>query len=821
MDELVAIIVDAKTVWQGRLVRTAPGVTNPQPVSVPGYGTVVFYWGTEDQALNLALTPGMAGHPPYRRQCFVVLKDFLFGRERTSAPNVEFVVRRKPAPTIFFGSPAQLDAEFQANPLGFLAEVLTDPVFGLGIPADVLEPTSWQGTAAALTADASHLHVSPVLDKGESGRSVVAATLATFDGWLRWDDSGRIEVGRFLHNQAPPVFTPSTTLDFHDLIEEIQWGADGWTETVSEVVVRFRDRDTAYKWRAARAVSGYNRDVVGEPRAKMIEAPWVTRAQQASDLAAEIARIEAEPSLEGTLTVRAAKAANIRPGDLFQLNHDAMQLSLVCRCTRLNVPGPDTDRVQLSFVRERGLAPLPFQPTPQGLGGPEIVAQERIDLHRVVQVPPGLAGGSDFHIAVLAARTSPVTVALRIHLKKDDGSLFYNLGAQSQWAVAGSLAANYPDTVPTQPEPADDDSETLRVQLDTGTLATDLAKISQTQGADAVNDANLLLWVFAPSGTFEVMAVKSLRIVGGEAFYRFKVRRARFGTTRTTFAVGSQAFVLFRSDVVVYSHQSFPSYAAQGATATFRLQSSNAWGEADVGDTEICPDIPFTFTDPYAPTALWLSVKRLGLEVADFNADFALTDDFTLTVQGSDRNSDLIALSIVARLGAESRTILSATTSMAPTLTRAVTFRPSNVSMGEGDWKLVAVVRDVTGRTREVPMTAGGGSTEVSLRLRNAAGGPATCIQPVASPSGGPLFNLSFNLALTTSTSGAEIEYQVKGLGQPAGLVWQTYTGPIALFGECTAYARARKVGLADSPIMMEDYWRERNDPYGRFYQPP
>ena len=79
------------------LERTAVGVTNPQPVSVVGYGAALLYWGTADQVHTGAVPSEISGtHPPYRRQAWVLLKDWLFGRERVSAPNVEFVSAGNP-----------------------------------------------------------------------------------------------------------------------------------------------------------------------------------------------------------------------------------------------------------------------------------------------------------------------------------------------------------------------------------------------------------------------------------------------------------------------------------------------------------------------------------------------------------------------------------------------------------------------------------------------------------------------------------------------------------------------------------------------------
>lgn len=812
VDELVAIIVDKKTVWEGPMSRTAPGVSNPQTITIAGYGSVIFYWGTEDQTVNTSLTPELASHPPYRRQAWCVLKDFLFGRERTSAPNVEFVVRRSPRQSLLSGSPALLDRDAQANSLAALAELVTDPVFGLGQPATLLHAPSWQATADALSAEASRTHLSVVLDRGATFRAAAAELLGYYDGWLRWDANGEIEAGRFLHNEAPPEFTEATTIDFHDMVEEAEFDADGWATTANDVLVRFRDRARAFKDGAARVMSGWNREVVGEPRQKRIDLPFIARAQQAADYAAEQARIAAEPALSGSLTVRAEKASAILPGDLFLLEHDAVSLSIICRCIEKTHPAPDAGRVQLRFVSERGLAPMPHHTSPSGIGGPEVVAPERVDLFQIVQVPPVLAGGdTTVRLAVLAARTSPLSLGLFVHLKRDDeGGLLYDLGGQGGWAVTGVLAQDYGADAPAEgTSPPDDDGETLRLTVDPATVAADLSKISATQSADAINDANLLVWLFkaADRSQFEVLTLKAIRIVGGESSYRLKVRRGRFGTRQLAFSAGDRAFIVFGAELTTYGHSQFPAYAAAGATATFRLQSFNAWGDADLADPDICPDRNYTFADPYAPTAVWQSVKRNGVEVTDFSADFALTDEFTVTVQGTDPNSDLISLAIVARLGSEITTPLSVTTAATPSLTRSATFRPSNHGISEGDWRLYAIVQDATGRKREVQMNPGGGESPVLLRLRTAPGAVTACIAPIATPAGGPVLGFPLIVSLATSTEAATIEFQISSLGGSIDGPWVRYTDPVSIPGIRSLHARTTKEGSEESPVVREDYW--------------
>ncbi|MFM7100037.1 MAG: phage tail protein, partial [Verrucomicrobiota bacterium] len=519
-----------------------------------------------------------AQHPPYRRQCFVILKDWLFGRERTSAPNIELVVTREPNQTVITGTAGRLDPELQANPMAFLAEVVTDPVFGLGQAESLLNAPSWQANADALSAEASTTHLSPVLNKGQVFRSVVEETLSYFDGWLRYNRDGLVEAGRWDANAAPPAFTPETTLDFHDLVDEFAFDADSWAETYGAAVVKFTDRERAWKPNAARAVSGLNRGVTGMDRDQSFDRPWVARAAQASLMAAELARVFAEPGLSGTLTVRREKCSAIQPGSLFLLTHDAASLSVVCRCEGKVFSEPPSTRVNLRFRSERRLAPVAYQPAPGNEGISTPPAPEVISLFEFIEPPAALAG-ADHRLLVLAARTSATTVALRVHLRQADGTLFYELGRQTSFAVFGTLQAAYPDTVPVE-----DDSETFRVTLDPATVAPDLIPLQETQSADAVDDHNLLAFVLRDDcyPGIEILTVKEVRVAAGESFYRLKVRRAQFGTPRRSFGQGNRVWIIHRASLVFLSHSAFESYAANGTTAFFRLQPRSLYGlEAD------------------------------------------------------------------------------------------------------------------------------------------------------------------------------------------------------------------------------------------------
>lgn len=572
--------------------RSDVGVGNPLILPVFGYGTLILYWGTDTQTLDSVSEPTFySDHPAYRNQCFAILKDWLFGRERTSAPSIEIVVRKKPVQSVITGAAALLDADHQANPLAFMVEALTHPVFGVQQDSDLLEAASWGAVADALSVDAPRTHLSPVLSKGEDVASLAAALTAYFDGFIRWNRSGKIEAGRFPHNEAPGLFGAEKTIGVHDLVEEVSFDSDGWSDTVSEVNVRFNDRDRAFKESAAKVQSLFNRTVTGEPKIVNLDRPWITRATQAAEHGAEYVRMFAEPGMKGLITVRIQKCEAILPGDQFVLEHDALGLSVVCRCVEKTIEGPGNDRASLRFVSERALSPTLYQPALSDPVDAVLPSPEVITLYQFVS----FNDGSDIRLIVLAARKEPTTTWLRVHLRQADGSLFYELGRQASWPVAGALQQTYPNT-----NPVDDASEDLRVTLDANTVTSDLERIQATQTADAINDNSLLMWIFNASGSFEILTVKEMRIATGETFYRFKVRRARFGTARLSFSTSDKVFVGYRGDLVFYSHSSFRGYADAATVATFRLQPRNIWTESDLSDAAACPDITHTFGSQFA-----------------------------------------------------------------------------------------------------------------------------------------------------------------------------------------------------------------------------
>lgn len=809
--------------------------SNPYHLTVAKYGEVDFYWGKKDQQLLPELNKPKhprntfinQGHPPYRNQCFALFWNFLWGRERQGAPNIEIVVRRLPDCPIL--GPMALDGDGQANPLAAEVELLTHPIWGAGLPATrfdaaklLIEANNLKPVAPATI---SNFYISTTLNDQEPLRSVLSESLSYRDGFWRFDESGLFQPGLFPRNQAGPLFNAANTIDNDALVDQIALTENDWAQTGSEAVVRFNNAVLAYHDDMVKATSGYAKVIVGEVRQKVVSRPWVLRGAQAAMYAQEYLKTISQPYFSGSLQIRKHRCPSVTPGTLFLLVHSLLGIKIICRCLGRTVASPKDGTVTIKFESDRGLAPLPFSTAVTREQGKVLGAVELITAFHVLQPPPSFYGGQGNYITVLAARHDMLTTELAIWLRANDSTAYYQLGAHRQFAVRGTLKQAYPANLPpANVSPPDDDTGSLVVTLDPDTIEPDKLKIEETQTKDSINDNNLLVWVVPKTNPtdFEIMTVKSLALVGDS--YQVKVRRNRFGTGPKAFAAGDYAYIVHKQDVPLYTHDAFQTFMLTQYPAQFRLVTSNPAAAGDeTTDSGQYTEAEYRFADPYSPTAIWAWITANGVAITDFTQPHLASETFAYHVDAHDPTGDLVQTTIVARLASTQTNLLDRPSS--PSTGQAIdgSFRPSDFNMGEGDWALEAVVRDASGRVVRQQLTATPGGPSVYLRLRTStAPGYKSTIQPVAEPPPGAYRDRNDFLIELRTTSTADlpvIEFQRVPMNVTVpGATWTTYTDliqftvPVGFSNGQRIFARTRTGtggSLAYSPTGTFDYWAE------------
>jgi hypothetical protein len=428
-----------------RILRSAS--PNPLKMTVPkgtrfgqnaGPGDWYLYWGTPDQVLDPTGEEVLTGlnHPPYRNCAVIVGKSILFGTQTVNPPSVQVLGGRAPVQSIITGPAATLDADWQANPWCVLAEMLTHPVYGLGLPTNWFDAPTWNAEANRCYANSPLFYISPMFSSLKRVSELVADLLGYPDAFIFWSTVATLMAGHWPHGEAPPAFGAGNTINRDNIIKEYSSSSEGWWGTANSVVVSIQDLQAGFKSRPCLAPNLFNMAVTRRLLTQKVERPFITRYSQGLAWATEFAKIAGDQTSNGTIEVQSEKVNSIEPGSLFLLTDDQFGTSEVQRCTRKVISAPPTGTTMINYETERGVAPQPYSPTqtnPAAAFGP---APARVVNSAVVQLPTQLAGESNT-IAVLAGRESGYTSALQIWFQQADQSAFQEIGTNGAFAVAG------------------------------------------------------------------------------------------------------------------------------------------------------------------------------------------------------------------------------------------------------------------------------------------------------------------------------------------------------------------------------------------------
>jgi hypothetical protein len=580
------------TYWD--LYTLSAGVDVSTDLTIDGYGDMTIFWGTDGQTVPVELQASgndfAEGHPPYKNVCYVLLIDFLFGRERVSAPNLEVVVRRRPAQTIITGDPSDL-TDGQANLMAIAAEIFTSQN-GLGMDDAMIDTYNAQQAADALDDRPELVAVSSLLTSQDTFMGIFSDLALLGDVWLRFNpDSELIEAGVFTHGTAPSVYT---TITVDDLADRLQIKGGGWSDVKTRAVVSFTDRDRAFKESSDKADDLRARFVLGEDRAVSLQRDFITRRDQAIAHAAEYLRTAGKPKMTASMSGRREKTRLVRPGDYIRYDIDiepgGAQLLQYFKVVSRSIArhGPNSFEIEA----DGSLAPIPYTP------GTTPVAEDPISVdaianQRIFEASVKLAGASS-QVMVLAERPSSLVSGFHFHYDSNTAGVFQRLGTQTGFATRATLHTDLTDSATTI-------SIDVAAQVDTDRLTT------QPGALGAADDQLLAIILPITAGyidedsdgyaEIEICSVSAQALVSGSN-YNLTVLRARQGTIARAFTHGSacEVWLISRAALIAFSHGDFETLRTNRIlgdtpdTAYFRLQPFTYIVTRDLGD---CSSVAF------------------------------------------------------------------------------------------------------------------------------------------------------------------------------------------------------------------------------------
>ncbi|AHF94875.1 hypothetical protein OPIT5_29225 [Opitutaceae bacterium TAV5] len=197
------------------------------------------YWGRADQPADNTVLAKWAAlgyeHPAYRGQVLCCMENWYFGRNCTNVPNTRILVRRSPQPEVG-NFPTTWNPRGESLPAAIL-ELLTNKIYGAGIPPEHFTPAQWEALSAAVMADIGH-H-SPQLLRAEPVTDTMKKLLSYYDGYLTIRGS-TITPGRYPHDAVKVA--PRASITLYDLTDKPRLSLTPAAQAVNTVTVTCRDR---------------------------------------------------------------------------------------------------------------------------------------------------------------------------------------------------------------------------------------------------------------------------------------------------------------------------------------------------------------------------------------------------------------------------------------------------------------------------------------------------------------------------------------------------------------------------------------------------
>ncbi|MEX0331493.1 MAG: hypothetical protein AB3N64_08740 [Puniceicoccaceae bacterium] len=789
VDTLEEIIVDGETAWKGPLHRGSS--TNYSTITLDSRRVVRFYWGTEIQSVDPLLISGgnnySQSHPAYKGVCYIVLVDFFFGRERTSAPNVEVIVSRKPAQDVLSGTVAAL-SDGQASPLCSLADFFTHPRYALGLSPSCFDSVSWGSAADQLYQGAmqANTYVSALLNQQVPARKAAAEMFLNADLWLRFNpEIDKIEAGLFPHDPSMDVSgLPLLTAD--DLTERPRFDGGGWGESETGWAITFTDRDRGFKETTEKHDDLRALRIVGDHRRATLKRPWIMRRKQAFFHVTEYGKAKGQPVITGELSVRRARGMDIRPGDLIRVDMDpepgGMQLQQVCRVKERTIP--QTGPIKLSLEVETGISPVVYIPEADLPDAPQSSEPPEVTNHRIFEMPAPLASSSN-EVGVLARRPHGMVTGINVYYDSAQTGSFQLLGVQEEFALWGQPSEGWSadDDGPFEVEIYSSVDRDLLIDDDPGpTAARDnqllMVCLQIDENGNIAQDANGL-------AIMEILSIESFVQTGHET-YAVTAYRERYGTKKNSFWHGaSECWIIPSFGLKGFVHRDFASLQAQERGGYFRLQPFNMFSQRELSS---CADIPFSFpvAAAYAPQVSFTTPASSSLQYATPPGFVEFAGDVV------DADGNLTTFSMILRASDGSELTLA---TVPLNQTGYFHFEQTVDLSLPGVFTVIARAQDSSGAVSEAQITIENGQP---------AGKVAT---PLISPNGGDILRPQ-TVSISCSTPDSQIEYKIGPIGMPSTTGSYTpYTDPFLIDPMMRVWARATASGLTDSDYARADFY--------------
>jgi hypothetical protein len=230
VDELLTVFRNEDIVWSGNLVRPVSG--GQETISIPGMGTMIFFFGTDDQVADSTVGTIIGDatlNTPYRGLCWAYFKDCFIGTYNRM-PTMRFIVRKTPTQTF---SANNRIGDYNYNPAHSLWYILNTMA---GLPTTWLDETGFAALASTLSTEIRGISI--CFAEQKTALDYVGSVNTHIDGLLRYGGDGKFHP-KLLRYDYTAASLPLIDEDVY--MESPTFERGSWIDTQNELKIQYSE----------------------------------------------------------------------------------------------------------------------------------------------------------------------------------------------------------------------------------------------------------------------------------------------------------------------------------------------------------------------------------------------------------------------------------------------------------------------------------------------------------------------------------------------------------------------------------------------------
>ena len=286
-------------------------------VTIPNYGTMTLFWGTETQPPSGYAAFSGTNHPPYHGICYAVFQKFFLGLNQTNIQNIEIVLSRTPTAP-WLNNPADANINDEANAAVVYYDLLTHPRCGLGLTAGDFNTAALATAATRLATEG--LGISPIITSEDTAQTLAVKLFESVDAMPILDPTSQLLSLQLV--RAPANYGALPAVGDAQLADIPKLKASDWSNVFNETRIVFPNKDAAWnsdfvEWKDFASL------LLGQKTAQpqTLQRDFVTDRAVATMLVKAAGLIGSAPPQTGTLSLLFSVALwnSLAPGNLFTL----------------------------------------------------------------------------------------------------------------------------------------------------------------------------------------------------------------------------------------------------------------------------------------------------------------------------------------------------------------------------------------------------------------------------------------------------------------------------------------------------------------------